>query len=64
LLSRERTGEGCRIRVGTETFAGVVVPRTREVTTLSEKCVGDLIHFEADVLAKYVERQRSLAGSA
>jgi riboflavin synthase len=41
-----------------------VVPRTREVTTLSEKCVGDLIHFEADVLAKYVERQRSLAGSA
>ena len=50
--------------LGPETFAVAVVPRTREVTTLSEKTVGDPVHFEADVLAKYVERQRSLEGAA
>lgn len=50
--------------LGPETFAVAVVPRTRKVTTLSEKSVGDPVHFEADVLAKYVERQRSLEGSA
>ncbi len=47
--------------VGRETFAVAVVPTTREVTTLSEKSVGDPVHFEADLLAKYVERQRTVA---
>jgi riboflavin synthase len=42
-----------------ETFTVAVVPTTREVTTLSEKSVGDPVHFEADLLAKYVERQRA-----
>lgn len=44
-----------------ETFSVAVVPQTYEVTTLSEKQVGDPVHFEADILAKYVERQQSLA---
>jgi riboflavin synthase len=42
------------------TFSVAVVPTTYELTTLSEKGIGDSVHFEADVLAKYVERQRDL----
>ncbi|APW98082.1 riboflavin synthase [Halobiforma lacisalsi AJ5] len=45
-----------------ETFSVAVVPTTDEVTALSEKTVGDPVHFEADILAKYVERQRTIAG--
>ncbi|MFC3958995.1 riboflavin synthase [Halovivax cerinus] len=32
-----------------------IVPTTYEITTLSEKDVGDPVHLEVDVLAKYVE---------
>lgn len=39
---------------GTVTVA--IIPTTYELTTLSEKDVGDPIHLEVDVLAKYVER--------
>jgi riboflavin synthase len=42
-----------------ETFSVAVVPATYYGTTLSEKSVGDSVHFEADILAKYVERQRT-----
>lgn len=42
------------------TFSVAVVPTTYELTTLSEKSVGDPVHFEADILAKYVERQREV----
>lgn len=42
-----------------ETFTVAVVPKTYEVTTLSSKEPGDPVHFEADILAKYVERQRA-----
>ncbi|SFC44661.1 riboflavin synthase alpha chain [Halobiforma haloterrestris] len=44
-----------------ETFSVAVVPTTDEVTALSEKTAGDPVHFEADILAKYVERQRTVA---
>lgn len=44
-----------------ETFSVAVVPQTYDITTLSEKEVGDPVHFEADILAKYVERQQTLA---
>lgn len=47
--------------LGEETFSVAVVPTTYEVTTLSEKQIGDPVHFEADILAKYAERQRVLA---
>ncbi|MFC7059302.1 riboflavin synthase [Halovenus salina] len=47
--------------LGEETFSVAVVPTTYEVTTLSEKQIGDPVHFEADILAKYAERQRLLA---
>ncbi len=43
-----------------ETFSVAVVPQTYDITTLSEKDVGDPVHFEADILAKYVERQQQL----
>ncbi len=41
-------------RAGTVTVA--IIPTTYELTTLSEKDVGDPVHLEVDVLAKYVER--------
>ncbi|WP_049980038.1 riboflavin synthase [Halolamina rubra] len=39
-----------------ERFEVAIIPATREITTLSEKAVGDPIHLEVDVMAKYVER--------
>jgi riboflavin synthase len=33
-----------------------IIPATYELTTLSEKAVGDPVHLEVDVVAKYVER--------
>ena len=39
-----------------EQFAVAIIPETYDVTTLSEKSVGDPIHLEVDVVAKYVER--------
>ena len=39
-----------------ESFDVAIIPATREITTLSEKTVGDPVHLEVDVMAKYVER--------
>jgi riboflavin synthase len=50
--------------LGTETFSVAVVPATAERTALSDKGAGDPAHVEADVLAKYVERQRAVGSSA
>jgi len=36
-------------------FTVAVIPATYELTTLSEKSVGDPVHLEVDVVAKYVE---------
>jgi riboflavin synthase len=36
-------------------FTVAIIPETYEVTTLSEKAVGDPVHLEVDVVAKYVE---------
>lgn len=47
-----------------ETFSVAVIPATYHGTTLSEKSVGDPVHFEADILAKYVERQRAVESGA
>lgn len=41
---------------GEGTFAAAIVPTTYGETTLSGKEVGDPVHLEADVIAKYVER--------
>jgi riboflavin synthase len=38
-----------------ETFDVAVIPTTYELTALSEKDVGDPVHVEVDVVAKYVE---------
>ena len=46
--------------VTAETFSVAVVPTTYEVTTLSEKTTGDVVHFEADILAKYVHRRQEV----
>ena len=39
-----------------DSFEVAIIPETYELTTLSEKSVGDPVHLEVDVLAKYVER--------
>jgi riboflavin synthase len=44
-----------------ESFDVAVIPETYDLTTLSEKSVGDPVHVEVDVVAKYVE---SLLGDA
>jgi riboflavin synthase len=36
-------------------FAVAIIPTTYDLTTLSEKSVGDPVHVEVDVIAKYVE---------
>jgi riboflavin synthase len=36
-------------------FTVAIIPATYELTTLSEKSVGDSVHLEVDVVAKYVE---------
>ncbi|MFO7833257.1 MAG: riboflavin synthase [Halohasta sp.] len=41
-------------------FEVAIIPTTYEVTTLREKSVGDPVHVEVDVIAKYVENM--LAG--
>ena len=38
-----------------EQFEVAIVPETYDVTTLSRKSVGDPVHLEVDVVAKYVE---------
>jgi riboflavin synthase len=38
-----------------DSFAVAIIPETYEITTLSEKAVGDSVHLEVDVVAKYVE---------
>ncbi len=43
-------------RLGEDGFDVAVIPHTWEVTTLSERSVGDLVNVEVDILAKYVER--------
>jgi len=39
-----------------EAFEVAIIPATRDITTLSEKEIGDPVHLEVDVMAKYVER--------
>ena len=36
-------------------FTVAIIPATYELTTLSEKSIGDPVHLEVDVVAKYVE---------
>jgi riboflavin synthase len=44
---------------GEDAFEVAIIPATREITTLSEKQVGDPVHLEVDVMAKYVEQMVS-----
>jgi len=44
-------------------FEVAIIPETHEITTLSEKAVGDPVHLEVDVMAKYVERLLASDGS-
>jgi riboflavin synthase len=47
---------------GEETFSVAIIPETREITNLSAKGVGDPVHLEVDVIAKYAERLLDDAG--
>lgn len=38
------------------TFSVAIIPATYDLTTLSSASVGDPVHIEVDVIAKYVER--------
>lgn len=38
-----------------ERFGVAIIPATYDLTTLSEREVGDVVHVEVDVIAKYVE---------
>ena len=39
----------------TDRFTVAIIPETYRLTTLSEKDIGDPVHLEVDVIAKYVE---------
>lgn len=52
------TVDGISLTVAAEDgseFAVAIIPETYNITTLSEKSVGDPVHLEVDVIAKYVE---------
>jgi riboflavin synthase len=40
---------------GADRFGIAIIPTTYDLTNLSEKSVGDPVHLEVDVIAKYVE---------
>lgn len=44
-------------------FEVALIPHTLEVTTLGERVPGDRVNFEADILAKYVERVLEVRGA-
>lgn len=52
----QRTGGGETADDETGRVTVAIIPTTYDLTTLSEKSVGDPVHLEVDVLAKYVER--------
>ena len=50
--------DGISLTVATlddERFEVAIIPETYDVTTLASKSVGDPVHLEVDVVAKYVE---------
>lgn len=49
-------------RLHAESFEVALVPHTLEITTLGRLEPGDAVNFEADILAKYVERALQVAG--
>ena len=49
-------------RLDEDRFSVAIIPHTLTVTTLSLLEVGDRVNFEADILAKYVQRSLSVAG--
>jgi riboflavin synthase len=38
-------------------FSVALIPHTLEITTLGDLKVGDPVHLETDILAKYISRQ-------
>lgn len=48
---------------GDDWFSVAIIPHTAAVTTLGSKRVGDPVHLEADVVAKYIERLLPPVGS-
>ena len=40
---------------GTSHFTISVIPYSLDNTTLKERCIGDRVNLEVDILAKYVE---------
>ncbi len=42
------------VEIRGDAFTVAVIPHTRDATSLREKCAGDKVNLEADVLARYV----------
>lgn len=49
---------------GRDRFAVTIIPHTWAHTTLIDRRPGDPVNLEADMLARYVARQRAFAGAA
>lgn len=49
------------VDVETDRFSVALIPHTLQTTTLGLRSVGQRVNIETDILAKYVERQLSLA---
>ncbi|MGI9515418.1 MAG: riboflavin synthase [Pirellulaceae bacterium] len=65
-LTRQMSGKGSvaidgisltLVDVDDNSFSVVLIPHTREVTTIGRRKPGDRVNIETDLLAKYVERQ-------
>ena len=50
------------VDVTDHSFSVALIPHTLTVTTLGRLAVGDPVHLETDLLAKYVERQLAFRG--
>ena len=51
-------------RLEADTFTVCIIPHSRDVTTLKWAKAGDLVNLEADMIGKYILRQREVAESA
>lgn len=49
-------------RAESDRFTVAVIPHTWRETTLCERSVGDPVNLEADILARYISRQREMSG--
>lgn len=47
--------------LGTDRFGAQIIPHTRAATTLADRCPGDRVNLEADIIGKYAARLAELS---